>query len=165
MATLTVSKTGTGAGTVTSSPAGITCGNDCSGSFPRGTSVTLSAAAASGSTFAGWSGGGCSGTATCTTVMTTSQTVVAQFNANPGMATLTVNKGGSGAGTVTSTPSGINCGAACVATFALGTTVTLTATASSGSDFNDWDGSGCNGDGACVIQMNGNRTVTAEFRD
>jgi hypothetical protein len=97
--------------------------------------------------------------------MSASQTVVAQFNSNPGMATLTVSKTGSGAGTVTSMPSGINCGATCVATFALGTTVTLTATASPGSDFDDWSGSGCNGDGTCVVEMDGNRSVTAEFDD
>ena len=61
--TLTVVKAGTGSGTVTSSPAGITCGSTCSALFASGTSVTLTATADSGSTFAGWSGEGCSGTA------------------------------------------------------------------------------------------------------
>src|SRR5207244_10398538 len=54
--TLTVSKAGTGAGTVTSSPAGITCGATCAASFTSGTAVTLTAAPAAGSTFTGWSG-------------------------------------------------------------------------------------------------------------
>lgn len=54
--TLTVTKTGTGSGTVTSSPAGVTCGTDCSESYNGGTGVTLTATAAAGSTFAGWSG-------------------------------------------------------------------------------------------------------------
>jgi hypothetical protein len=54
--TLTVTKSGTGSGTVTSNPAGISCGSDCSQSYSANTQVTLSAAAASGSTFAGWSG-------------------------------------------------------------------------------------------------------------
>ena len=58
---LTVSKGGTGSGTVTSSPAGINCGSTCSATYNSGTSVTLTAAAASGSTFGGWSGA-CSGT-------------------------------------------------------------------------------------------------------
>src|SRR5439155_65795 len=58
---LTVSKTGTGSGTVTSSPAGISCGTTCSASFTSGTMVTLTAAPAAGSTFTGWSGGGCAG--------------------------------------------------------------------------------------------------------
>lgn len=165
MATLTVSRTGTGDGTVTSSPGGINCGNDCSGSFPGGSTVTLNAVPAIGSTFVGWSGGGCSGTGTCETVMAGSETVIAQFDANPGMATLTVNKSGPGEGTVTSSPSGINCGATCVATFTIGTTVTLSADPDSDSEFDDWSGSGCNGDGACVIEMNGNRSVTARFDD
>jgi len=56
--TLTVTKTGTGKGTVSSTPAGITCGGTCSHGFDEGTLVSLAAAADSGSTFSGWSGGG-----------------------------------------------------------------------------------------------------------
>src|SRR5262245_44658613 len=62
---LTVSLSGTGKGTVSSSPTGISCGTDCTQTYPSGTVVTLSAAAASGSSFGGWSGGGCSGTGKC----------------------------------------------------------------------------------------------------
>ncbi len=58
---LTVTKSGTGAGTVTSDPAGISCGTDCSESYPSTSSVTLTATPNSGSTFGGWSGA-CSGT-------------------------------------------------------------------------------------------------------
>jgi hypothetical protein len=54
--TLSVTKSGTGSGTVTSSPAGINCGSDCSQSYSANTQVALSATAASGSAFAGWSG-------------------------------------------------------------------------------------------------------------
>lgn len=54
--TLTVSKSGTGAGAVTSSPPGINCGADCSEEFAEGTSVTLAAIPEAGSRFAGWSG-------------------------------------------------------------------------------------------------------------
>ena len=67
--TLTVVKSGGGSGTVTSDPAGIDCGSDCSAGFPHGTSVTLTATPASGSTFAGWEGEGCSGTGPCTVAM------------------------------------------------------------------------------------------------
>ena len=54
--TLTVAKAGTGIGTVTSSPQGITCGGTCQASFDFGTVVTLTATPDSGSSFSGWSG-------------------------------------------------------------------------------------------------------------
>ena len=77
---LAVSHAGSGAGTVTSSPAGISCPGACSHSYTQGTTVTLTPAAAPGSTFAGWSGGGCSGTGTCTVTMSADQSVTATFN-------------------------------------------------------------------------------------
>ena len=79
--TLTVLKSGTGSGTVTSSPAGIDCGSDCSESYDQVTSVTLNATPASGSTFTGWSDGGCSGTGTCVVVMDADIEVTAAFSA------------------------------------------------------------------------------------
>ncbi len=54
--TLTVTKSGTGSGTVTSSPSGIICGTDCTETYTNGTSVTLTPISDAGSTFAGWSG-------------------------------------------------------------------------------------------------------------
>jgi hypothetical protein len=80
--TLTVSKAGTGSGSVTSSPAGIDCGATCSHPFTQGTTVTLTAAPASGSTFAGWSGG-CSGTGSCAVTMNAATGVTATFNLIP----------------------------------------------------------------------------------
>ncbi len=80
--TLTVERSGTGSGRVTSSPAGISCPATCSAGFQTGGQVTLTEAPASGSTFAGWSGGGCSGTGTtCRVTMSSAQTVTAKFNA------------------------------------------------------------------------------------
>ncbi|MBI3031702.1 MAG: fibronectin type III domain-containing protein, partial [Candidatus Rokubacteria bacterium] len=55
---LTVVKAGTASGTVTSAPAGITCGTDCSEPYASGTAVTLTATPATGAVFGGWSGGG-----------------------------------------------------------------------------------------------------------
>jgi len=78
---LTVTRAGTGSGTITSSPSGINCGSSCSASYASGASVTLTAAAASGSTFAGWSGA-CTGAATCTVAMTAAVSVTATFNAS-----------------------------------------------------------------------------------
>lgn len=77
---LAVVRQGTGSGSVSSSPAGISCGSDCSENVAPGTTVTLTATPASGSTFGGWSGGGCSGTApTCGVTVNTSTTVTATF--------------------------------------------------------------------------------------
>ena len=80
---LTVQKAGGGSGTVTSSPSGIDCGSDCTETYNAGTIVTLTAVAASGSIFEGWSGGGCSGTGTCAVTMDTSKTVTAAFAPAP----------------------------------------------------------------------------------
>jgi hypothetical protein len=77
--TLSVSKNGTGSGTVTSNPAGITCGSDCSEEYASGTVVTLTAQPDSGSEFAGWSGA-CSGTGSCVVTMTGAKSVTATFN-------------------------------------------------------------------------------------
>ena len=78
--TLAVTRTGTGSGTVTSSPAGIVCGSTCSAAFAAGSTVTLTASAGSGSAFGGWSGGGCSGTAaTCTLSLNAAASVSAAF--------------------------------------------------------------------------------------
>src|SRR5439155_20398798 len=79
--TLTVAPAGTGSGTVTSgeSPPRINCGATCSAAYDSGTGVTLTAAPASGSTFTGWSGGGCSGAGACTVTMSAARAVAATF--------------------------------------------------------------------------------------
>ena len=77
---LTVAVTGTGTGTVISAPSGITCGADCTEIYNAGTVVTLFAVSAVGSTFTGWSGGGCSGTSSCVVTMNAAATVTATFD-------------------------------------------------------------------------------------
>jgi hypothetical protein len=77
--TLTVTKSGTGGGTLTSSPAGINCGDDCSETYTKVQKVKLTAKAETNSTFTGWSGGGCTGTKTCTVTVNTAVTVTADF--------------------------------------------------------------------------------------
>src|SRR5436190_7671627 len=76
---LTVARRGKGAGTVSSSPAGIRCGTDCSEAYPGGTVVTLQAKPAAGSVFVGW-GGACSGTGACSVTMNAPTTVRATFS-------------------------------------------------------------------------------------
>lgn len=78
-----VSVAGTGSGEVTSSPAGINCGVDCTEDFADGTAVTLTASASSGSSFGGWEGGGCSGTGTCSVTVSQVRDVSATFTEVP----------------------------------------------------------------------------------
>src|SRR5580700_5776700 len=75
---LTVNFSGNGTGVVASTTSGFTCSStnvSCVDSFPSGTAVTLTANPVSPSTFGGWSGGGCTGTSTCTLLMQTDTTV------------------------------------------------------------------------------------------
>jgi hypothetical protein len=77
--------------------------------------------------------------------------------------TLTLIKSGTGSGTVTSSPTGINCGPACSGTFNEGKTVTLKAKADPGSTFKEWGG-GCSGTNpACKVTPNADLTITATF--
>jgi hypothetical protein len=74
-----VNKTGDGQGTVTSSPAGVTCGFTCSAPFTGNTKVTLVARAAPGSVFVGWNGY-CKGKGACVLQQTYgTMAVIAQF--------------------------------------------------------------------------------------
>ena len=136
--TLTVSNAGTGSGTVTSAPAGITCGSDCTEAYAAGTAVTLTATATRFSVFTGWSAPNdgvneCPGTGgTCTLSMNFNRTVTATFVALFSPQPLTVTKAGTGSGTVTSAPAGISCGSDCTEAYAYRTAVTLTASASGG---------------------------------
>jgi alpha-tubulin suppressor-like RCC1 family protein len=159
--TVSVTKDGTGDGSVASSPSGISCGAACSSSFNSGTSVTLTATPDVNSTFTGWSGSGCSGTGLCTVSMTAPHSVTATFAAIPHEISVAVT--GAGAGSVISTPSGISCGSTCSATFNSGTLVTLIATPGSNSTFTGWSGGGCTGTGVCRVTLTALQTVTANF--
>ncbi len=79
---LGVRKIPAGFGTVTSTANGISCGSDCEEIYRFGTKVTLNAVDNGFSTFLGWSGGGCTGTGSCTITMTKDQAVAARFAAN-----------------------------------------------------------------------------------
>lgn len=81
--TLTVTLVGGGTGTVTTNPTGVSCATGsaagCQYSFPRGTAVTATATAASGSTFLGWGTSACAGSM----AMTANIACVARFGASP----------------------------------------------------------------------------------
>ena len=159
--TLTVAKSGTGGGVVTAT--GINCGADCSELYASGTSVTLTAIPASGSSFAGWSGTGCT---TATVTVNGNMTCTANFNLVPGFA-LTVNvaqqvtTGGSASGRVISNPSGIDCGSDCSENYSSGMVISLTPIPAAGSVFTRWTGDADCTDGS--VTMNANKGCTANF--
>ncbi|KPJ98482.1 MAG: hypothetical protein AMK71_11320, partial [Nitrospira bacterium SG8_35_4] len=154
---LDVSKAGSGAGTITSSPAGIDCGADCSQDYMFGTVVTLTANPDAGSIFTGWSGDD-----DCTdgiVTMDSNKNCVASFNLQS--YTLNVNLAGTGTGTVTSSPLGIDCGVDCSHDYTFGTVVTLTANPGAGSSFAGWSGDpDCSGG---EVTMDAGKTCDATF--
>ena len=161
---LTVSSQGNG--TVTSNPAGISCGGDCSENYSSGTLVLLSATAAPGYTFTGWSGD-----ADCldgSVTMNSNKSCTATFQSNVQNFTLTVSAvgtitpAGTGSGKVISNPAGIDCGTNCSASFTSGTAVTLTAIPATGSIFTGWSGDADCSDGSVTI--NTNKSCTASFQ-
>jgi PKD repeat protein len=168
---LAVNLTGSGSGTIKSSPAGISCPATCSFSFPIGSSVQLFGSADAGSTFAGITGCDSYVVGQCAMSMNSSKTVTAQFDGSgptptptpaPGNFTLSVTRAGTGTGMVSSAPAGITCGATCSATFAQATAVTLTAAPDSGSTFSGWGGA-CSGTGSCSLTLSADQSATATF--
>ena len=82
---ISVSKSDSGSGTVTSNPNGINCGSTCSYLFNYNSVVTLTATPSTGSVFTGWSGSGCTGIGNCAVTVTTStSSVTASFALLPG---------------------------------------------------------------------------------
>ena len=153
---LTVQTNGTGSGTVS--------GTDCSsGSYASGTQIgACTANPGSGSTFAGWDASGstsCSGPGSCPQFDLTTTNLTATFNSSN--ISLTVNKAGSGSGTV----SGTNCA---TGSYASGTQIgACTANPGSGSTFAGWSASGstsCSGTGSCAqFSLTSTTTLTATF--
>jgi hypothetical protein len=146
--TLTVTKAGTGSGIVTSNDGQISCGSACTGHFQGGT-ARLTATAAPGSTFAGWSGtgqhDGCQGAASpCTTYWGEgSNTVIATFN---------VATSGTTTSTSTSTP-----------TPPTSTASTSTPTASTSSDSTPNSRTTQQPSGCANIPSPATRTATKKF--
>ena len=162
---LRVFKAGVGSGTVTSSPAGISCGETCFAEFEEGTEVTLSAEADKGSVFSGWSGA-CSGTGACKVTLSEAKEVTATFTLLPRDNVLTLTKSGTGAGTVKSKPAAINCGSTCnkaEAALYKGALVKLSATPATGSTFTEWTGCDAVVAGECEVTMDEAKSVTAAF--
>jgi len=161
---LSVQAAGAGGGTISSNPAGINCGTACSASFANGAQVMLTETAAANSSFAGWTGNCTGSNSSCTLTLSASQQVTASFDTIQSTAVLTVSKSGTGTGTITSNPSGINCAPTCTASFASGTQITLNGTAAAGSSFAAWTGGGCSGSNpTCTLTLSASQQVTATF--
>ena len=161
--TLSVAKDGNGAdyGTVTADPEGIDCGLTCSDSYDYNTPVTLTAEVITGAIFSGWTGDCVANGSSCRTTITGTRDVTATFTLIT--YTVAVSKTGFGSGSITSDPSGIDCGVTCSETFDYNTVVTLTASPDTGYYLIGWEGD-CSADGlSCSTTVTGARNVTATF--
>lgn len=158
---LSVIKAGSGSGSITSTPGGVDCGTVCGALYTHGTAVTLAAISAPNSLFIGWSGACTSANSTCTITLDAIKEVTAIFELK--QYAVSVNKGGKGAGAVTSVPGAINCGSTCTAPYVHGTVVTLSAAAETTSLFTGWQGACPNTTDACVLTVDAAKSVTATF--
>ncbi len=150
-----------GAGTVTSTPAGIDCGATCSALFV-GPTVDLTAAWASPTEFVGWSGD-CGGAADCTLVLDGPKTVGATFRTSAGLGLEVV---GLGAGEVTlnyGTDGRCVSGPPCHFDLNAGANINLRANPIGDSVFVGWSGA-CTGTATdCALILDGADDVTATF--
>jgi kexin len=166
---LTLVILGDGEGIVFTTPEGIECGVTCDAMFQANASIAITAAPTPDSKLIGWDGGGCDQTEnlnqaqdTCLLDLKKDTEVVVIFESAVNLSTLTVNKQGSGDGTVNSVPSGIACGSDCLENYQKNTPVTLTATPDENSNFIGWLGA-CAGTGACQLNMAADTQVIADF--
>jgi|GEM_PF-813362 len=149
-----------GGGEVTSNPAGISCGSDCTEPLPMGTLVTLSARPEPGQFFAGWSGACAGTTTTCTVMLNGPRKVMATFQTV--MYPLDVKLSGAGGGAIAG--GGIDCGSVCAISLAEGTVVTLTASPANGTVFTGWSGACAGTAPTCTVMLAGPKSVGADFQ-
>jgi uncharacterized repeat protein (TIGR01451 family) len=166
---LTVTTTGTGAGTVRSNGTLIDCPSDCGEIYPVGTPVTLVADPDARSQFVGWSGGGCSGTGNCNVTLNADTNVSAEFRDAYRQLSVRVDSAGGATGTVRIEPPGADCSVTadssveCVNTYDIGSPVTLTATPDAAWRFVGWGGGDCTGTDPCTLTLTSDVMVFAAF--
>jgi len=156
-AKLTVEKTGSGK--IESLPFGIDCGLHCNKYFPLNSEIKLIATPTTRSSFIRWEGD-CTGTEPeCNILMNENKGVRAIFNSFQ----VTINKIGEGDGRILSAPFGIDCGLHCRSFFAQNTKLILFAIPNVRSSFMGWGGACSGNEYSCIIDINDNTEVTAEF--
>jgi len=156
---LTVAADGAGAGKVVSDVGAIDCpATSCSSTQEPGTKLILSATAASGSRFAGWSGA-CTGSSACTVTLDAATNVTATFEPATHLLAASV----SGKGKVISSPGGIACPARCSFSFAPDAAVSLRAVPAAKYTFAGWSGA-CHAKGVCKLTLSADATVRATFK-
>ena len=158
---VSVTKAGTGSGTVVAGSGPINCGATCSGLYDEGTPVVLTATPAAHSTFTSWSGCDSSTANQCTVDVEGVESVTATFNKI--QHNVSVTKAGTGSGTVVAGSGPINCGATCSGLYDEGTPVVLTATPAAHSTFTSWSGCDSSTANQCTVDVEGVESVTATF--
>lgn len=143
----TVMLTNNGSGVLHLGALGISGDFTLSSDNCSGQTVTAGNTCAFGVTFTPASTGPRSGSVSIPSDAASSPDSVSLSGTGTNLSTITVSKDGAGGGTVSSAPSGINCGATCNFDFNVGSSVTLTASADGASTFNGWGGA-CAGAGA-----------------
>ncbi len=137
-----------------------TTSSRCSRLANPGETITLTATPDDGATLLGWTGA-CAGagtSSTCDVSLLGRDSAAAVFGYQ-----VSVSTSGTGAGVVTSSPSGLDCPSSCNEAFPAGSSIDLTATVDSASAFDGWSGA-CSGSGpVCTLTVNGPRTVGAIF--
>ncbi len=152
---LSISKAGAGSGTVTSGDGHISCGSACDSLYTEGAVVVLTATPASNSHFSGWSGGGCSGTDSCTVTVDASKTVTATFALKSYTMSASVL---GGHGTVSCTTP-VSHGSNSVCTITPDAGYGLSALSDNGSDVL----ASASGNSYTIVNVTANHTITASF--
>ncbi len=150
-----------GSGSVGVNPSGASCDSgSCSYDLPEGTVVTLTASPATDWTFGIWSGCDTVDGQTCTVTMSDNKTIATGFNFN----TFTLAASYEGSGSITSNPTGLDCGGVCSASFDMGSTVRLIAVPDSSAYYvSSWTGCTSFSGATCDVTMNSNMSVKAIF--
>ena len=152
-----------GEGSIESQPAGLSCMPGlCTGKFPVGTQVTLTAVPKPGNEFSGW-GGACSEKLGCQVTMDAPKAMTATFTLISPPPTVKLSVTVEGNGVVTSTPGNLSCeSGTCEENFDEGIKVVLSAQPKPDFKFDGWS-LPCSGIGPCEVTMSEGQSVTATF--